>query len=290
MHLPMPFVLLHCLLAATPDAGLLARHVDLSADHLSLDSKAKLGTYTGHAKAVRDHTTLTCDSLEVAFDAQQQVSTITARGNVVAVDGDREAHGDEATFDNATGVLVVHGNPWGKQGAREVEGETVTFTSDTDSLVVDKAHTRTQDVKPKAEQGASDQKVIIDADQLTLVQKKATAVWKGHVKAVRGPTTIYAPELDATWNEAGEITRMVARGGVEAIEPTRQARGRTADFDVPRGVLVVTGNPEATQGRNHMKGSRVTFFPNSENVEVEDVKSEIAVDKDKDKKKQQERK
>ncbi len=273
-------VLLICLLAATPDAGLLARRVDLSADHLSLDSKARVGTYTGHARAVRDHTTLTCDSLEVAFDAQQQVSTITARGNVVAIDGDREAHGDEATFDNATGVLVVHGHPWGKQGPREVEGETVTFTTDTDTLVVDQAHTRTKDVKPT---GKAEQRVVIDADQLVLEQKKATAVWKGHVKAVRGPTTILAPELDATWNEAGDITRMVARGGVEAIEPTRQARGRTADFDVVRGVLVVTGNPEATQGKNHMKGSKVTFFPNSEYAEVDNVTSIIAVDKDKKK-------
>jgi lipopolysaccharide export system protein LptA len=286
----MSFVLLTCLLAATPDAGLLARRVDLTADHLSLDSKARRGTYTGHAKAVRDHTTLTCDALEVAFDAQQQVSTITARGNVVAVDGDREAHGDEATFDNATGVLVVHGHPWGKQGTREVEGETVTFTSDTDTLVIDQAHTRTKDVKPTGA-ASTEQRVIIDADQLVLEQKKATAVWKGHVKAVRGPTTLFAPELDATWNDAGEITRMVARGGVEAIEPTRQARGRTADFDVVRGVLVVTGNPEATQGKNRMRGSKVTFFPNSEFVEVENVTSVIAVDKDKGKgKKKQEQK
>jgi lipopolysaccharide transport protein LptA len=267
-------VLLSMVVWAAPDAGTWPSRVVITADHGALDNKAGRGSYVGHAKAVRGSTTLTSDFIDVLLDEHREISTVVARGHVVAVDGDREAHGDEATYDNATGVLVVRGSPWGKQGNREVEGELVTFTTGTDTLVVQKAHTRARDEKVG-------KTVVIDSDTLTMEQKKNTAVWKGHVKAVRGPTTLLAPELDATWNDAGEITRLVARGGVEAIEPTRQAKGKTADFDVVKGVLVVTGNPSAVQGNNRMRGTKVTFFPNTEFVEVENVTSEITLQKKK---------
>ncbi len=264
--------LLPALALAVPDAGTLPSRVVITAEHSTFDNKARKGTYDGHVKVVRDTTTLTCDFMDVLFDEHHEVATIVARGHVVAVDRDREAHGDEATYDNPTGVLVVRGHPWGKQGPREVEGELVTFVTGTDTLVVDKAHTRAHDEKVG-------KTVVIDSDTLTMEGQKNTAVWKGHVKAVRGPTTLLAPELDATWNEAGEITRLIARGGVEALEPTRQAKGKTADYDVVKGVLVVTGNPEAVQGNNRMRGSKVTFFPNSEFVEVENVTSTITLQK-----------
>ena len=117
--------------------------------------------------------------------------------------------------------------------------------------------------------------MVIDADTLMLIQSKASATWKGHVRATRGPTVMTSKELDATWDQSGAITRMLARGGVEAVEPTRWAKGERADFDALKGVLVVTGRPEAHQGKNHMKGTRVTFFPDPELVHVENVETII---------------
>ena len=118
-------------------------------------------------------------------------------------------------------------------------GETVTFTTGTDTLLVGRPHTVS-----KQERAGGGGTLVIDADSLTLVQSKAFATWKGHVRALRGPTLITAPELDATWNEEGVITRMLGRGGVDAVEPTRRARGERADYDVEKGILVVTGKPE----------------------------------------------
>lgn len=268
----MTSALLLALLAAPDGGALLARPVVITSEKLDLDNKRQRADYRGHARAVRDSTTLTCDRLEVLLGASNDVERILASGNVVAVDGDRQAWGDTADYDNRTGVLVVRGSPRGRQGTREVQGETVTFTTGTDTLVVSRPHTISQSESGRVGGGAP---IVIDADMLTLIQSRSTATWKGHVRAVRGPTVVTANELDATWNAAGAITHLVAKGGVNAVEPTRRARGQRAEFDVEKGVLVVTGRPEAHQGKNHMRGTRVTFFPDNDFVAVENAVTTI---------------
>ena len=271
--------LLLSLVLTASDAGVLlsrpvaAVPVTVSADKLDYLKKESRAVYRGHAVAKRDGMTLTCDELEAFFAPSGEIQRIVARGNVYAIDGDREAWGDEAEFINETGVLTVKGNPRGKQGPREVEGEVVTFTTGIDRVVVTKAHTRVKEPK--------DQRVSIDADLLTLEGVKNEAKWTGHVKAVKAKTLLLAPELTATYDEQGEINRVLARGGVEVTEADRWARGQNADYDVAKGMLVVTGKPQARQGKTRMTGTRVTFFSGSEFLEVENAKTVIEVDKQK---------
>ncbi|MDP1822186.1 MAG: LptA/OstA family protein [Archangium sp.] len=262
------------LLLAAPDAGvLLSRPVAISADKLEVFKKESRALYSGHAKAQRDTMTMTCDFLEVFFTPASDVQRIVAKGNVHAVDGDREAWGDQAEFINETGVLTLHGNPRGKQGPREVEGEVVTFVTGIDKLTVTKAHSRVKEPK--------DQRVSIDADLLTLEGTRNEAKWTGHVRAVKAKTILVAPEVTAHYDDQGEIDRVLARGGVEVTEGDRWARGQNADYDVPKGRLVVTGKPQAKQGKTRMNGTRVTFFTGTEFLEVENATTVIEVDKKK---------
>jgi lipopolysaccharide transport protein LptA len=259
------------LLFAAPDGGaLLAHRVELSADHLTSRPREGRATYHGHARAVRQSTTLTCQTLEVFLDARGEVLRLQASGQVHASDGEREAWGDQADYDARTGVLVARGQPKGRAGSREVSGEVVTFSSGSDELRVEKPHTVSGQ-----EQASGGGPVTIDADALTLRQARATAVWRGHVRATRGKTLLTAPELEATWDASGTITRLQARGGITASEPGRSARGDRADFDVVRGRVVVTGRPEAQQGRSHLQGNRVTFFTGSDRLEVEQATTVI---------------
>ncbi len=253
------------LLAAVPDAGLLNRPVEISSDTLEIFKKESRAVYRGHAKAIRDSTTVTCDLLTVFTDGKD-VSRIEAEGNVLATDGEKTAQGDRATFDNLTGVLTVLGNPRAKSGTRTVEGEEVTFSTGEDRLTVKKARTRAA-----AEKASGTLPVAIDADLLVLLSKESTATWTGHVKATRDGTTLKAPELTAHYDGAGQVTKVEARGGVEVQDRDRWARGARADFDVPPGILTVTGKPEARQGNNRMKGSRVIFFTGTEKLEVENA-------------------
>lgn len=267
-----PLVL--ALTLAAPDAGLLlARPVELRADRLEVDSRAQRATYVGHATAVRDGATLTCQRLEVQLDDRRDVKTITASGDVVVVDGDRRATGEAATWDNATGVLVVTGQPTARQGLREVTGQKVTLTTGVDRVEIEQPRTRVE----RADGGVASA-LTVDADRLVLEQARATAAWTGHVKVTRGPTVLTAPELVAHYDERGDITRVQAKGGVEATERDRWAKGQRADYDVKKGVLVVTGKPEARQGRNRMKGSKVTFFPGTDFIEVENATTVIELD------------
>lgn len=270
----MSAALILTLVLAAPDAGvILSRPVSVSSDKLEVFKKESRALYSGHAKAVRDTMTMTCDALEVFFDDKGDVQRILARGNVYAIDQDREAWGDEAEFMNDTGVLTLKGHPRGKQGPREVEGEVVTFTTGIDRLVVTKARTRVKEPK--------DQRVAIDADLLTLEGAKNEAIWRGHVRAVKAKTTLLSPELRAHYDAAGEIDRVLASGGVEVTEGDRWARGQNGDYDVPKGVLVVTGKPQARQGKTRMKGTKVTFFTGTEFLEVENATTVIEVEKTK---------
>lgn len=261
------------LLLQAPDAGvLLSRPVRIAAPHADLRNKEARGRYWGGVTVEREALTLTCDELEVFYSAQQ-VDHIVAVGHVHAVEGDREAFGELATYSNQTGVLTVTGHPHARLAEREVEGERITFTTGVEHLEIERAHSVVKE--------PADQRVVIDADLLSVESPRNEITWKGHVKALKDQTRLVAPELTATYDAQGLVTRIQARGGVEVTQKDRWARGQNADYDVPAGKLVVTGHPRARDGKTRLKGTRVTFFTQRELLEVENAETIIDVEKDK---------
>ena len=247
-------------------AALLSRPVTITADHLEIFDKDRKAIYQGHARAVRDATTMSCDTLTVFYTDKREVEHIEAFGNVETIEGDRHAWGDHANFDNATGVLVVHGNPHAQQGERRVTGDEIVFTTGIDRVEVKNAHTK-------------DDATQVDADKLVLEADRHIANWTGHVVAKKQTTTVIAPLLVAHYDEKGTITHVEARGGVEVRDKDRWAKGARADFDAVSGRLVVTGKPEARQGNSRLYGRSVTFVQGSDTLEVENAQSFIDVKK-----------
>jgi lipopolysaccharide export system protein LptA len=115
--------------------------------------------------------------------------------------------------------------------------------------------------------------VEITADRLEIAGKRNEAIWSGHVRAKRGPTKLKCDRLIAHYSNAQEITRIECIGGVEVEDGDRWAKGERADFDNVAGVLVVTGSPEARQGPNHMRGTKVTFRVEQDTLEVENAQA-----------------
>jgi len=113
--------------------------------------------------------------------------------------------------------------------------------------------------------------VEILADKLEIAGKRNEAVWSGHVRARRGTTLLRCNRLIAHYSGQQEITRIECVGDVEAEDGDRWAKGERADFDNVAGVLVVTGSPEARQGPNHMRGTKVTFNVEQDTLEVENA-------------------
>lgn len=116
--------------------------------------------------------------------------------------------------------------------------------------------------------------VFVDCDRGRMEGSSQRFVCTGHVKMVRNTTTLTCDRSIGHYlgKDATEITRLECFGNVVAIDGDRWAHGDHADYDTQKEVLVLTGNPEARQGTNRMKGDRVVFYVDTDLIEVERVK------------------
>ena len=116
--------------------------------------------------------------------------------------------------------------------------------------------------------------VFVDCDKGRMEGSTQRFVCTGHVKMVRNTTTLTCDRSIGHYlgKDATEITRLECFGNVQAVDGERWARGDHADYDTVKEVLVLTGNPEARQGSNTMKGDRVVFYVDTDLIEVEKVK------------------
>jgi lipopolysaccharide export system protein LptA len=77
--------------------------------------------------------------------------------------------------------------------------------------------------------------------------------------------------LIAHYTKDQEVTRIECLGNVEVFDGDKWAKGERADFDNITGVLEVTGSPEAKQGKNHVKGTKVIFYKEKDTIKVENA-------------------
>ncbi len=270
------------LVAVSPDAGVLfSKPAEIHAKKFRVVNKELNAEYTDEVLVTRDTLRMTCQRLIVEYDLNHELTRLLARGDVVAIDKDRWGRGDQADYDHRTGLMVIRGSPQARQGKRAVTGSQVTFAEGAERIEVLNAKTRVDD---QADGGVSDP-TSIDADKLVLDERQSIATWTGHVKARRGDTTMIGPEMTATYDEHGTVTHIEGHHGVEATQGTKWARGQRADYDATRGMLVVTGNPEARQDKNRMRGTKFIFYQGADLLEGENVTSIIEVDKKKKPKK-----
>ena len=116
--------------------------------------------------------------------------------------------------------------------------------------------------------------VFVDCDKGRMEGAKQRFVCTGNVKMVRNTTTLTCDRSIGHYvgKDATQITRLECFGNVQAVDGERWARGDHADYDTTKEVLVLTGNPEARQGTNTMKGDKVVFYVDTDLIEVERVK------------------
>jgi len=116
--------------------------------------------------------------------------------------------------------------------------------------------------------------VFVDCDKGRMEGAQQRFVCTGHVKMVRNTTTLTCDRSIGHYlgKDATQITRLECFGNVVAVDGDRWAHGDHADYDTVKEVLVLTGNPEARQGTNTMKGDKVVFYVDTDLIEVERVK------------------
>lgn len=111
---------------------------------------------------------------------------------------------------------------------------------------------------------------------LTIVAEKSSwelktrrAVFEGAVVAERGPFHLSCQRLEVQADEAGAPSRAVATGDVRVSRAPWEARGSSAELQLPAGVLTLTGSPRVSDGHSELSGERVVLHMDDERIECE---------------------
>jgi len=268
--------------------------VDVKCDFARMEGAQQQLVCTGHVLVKRRSTDITCDKL-VAHYTNRDVNDMThfeCVGHVEAVDGDRSARGDFADYDNQSEVLVMTGHPSGRQGQSQLQGTRIVFHVSTDEMDVDAVTALLESQGQEERRAAKKHKgapaspadagtalggfvnpVQIQCDKGRMEGGKQQLLCVGHVHVKRHTTDMTCERAVATYvnRDVNEVKRIECVGNVEAVDGNRWAHGDFADFDTTREVLVMTGHPQGRQGTNEMTGTRITFYVDSDLMDVDNA-------------------
>ncbi|WP_395838855.1 LptA/OstA family protein [Archangium violaceum] len=222
---------------------------------------------------------LQCDEMIAHYNGPREVTRVECVGNVRAVDGDRTAKGERADFDVPSGLLVVTGNPEAQDPTTHLRGSEVRMTAGNKNheYQVENAVVTLQSAplkQPSRKGGGKESSLARDPAVISskrVVGSNNQAVFTGDVVVKQRTMDLRCDKMIAHYNGPREVTRAECVGNVRAVDGDRTARGERADFDVPSGLLVVTGNPEARDPTTHLRGSEVRMTVGQSNFEVKDA-------------------
>lgn len=111
--------------------------------------------------------------------------------------------------------------------------------------------------------------VDIRSDHLTVHQKEQRAVFKGNVKTVQGDLEIHCEKLTVTYaGDKDEVKQMVFTGSVSITQKNRRGHCEKAVYDRVAGRIVCTGNPWVVDGENRIRGERIVYLLEEDEVRV----------------------
>ena len=99
--------------------------------------------------------------------------------------------------------------------------------------------------------------VETSADMLEFDQATGTAIFKGNVVIIQDSMRLKADLVELLRSDAGELSRMLARGNVLLATETEQGEAQEADYDIKNGILIMTGDAMMSQGQNTFLADRI---------------------------------
>jgi lipopolysaccharide export system protein LptA len=116
-------------LEASPNATV------VTADKLTFDYIKKFALFENNVLVNDPRLQLSANRLTIIFTEDGGAQTIKAEGKVLLTQGDKKARADVATYDVASGRIVLAGGPpQVMQGRNILEGEVITFWRDQQRL------------------------------------------------------------------------------------------------------------------------------------------------------------
>lgn len=91
--------------------------------------------------------------------------------------------------------------------------------------------------------------VEIGADSLTIDQETGRALFEGNVVVGQGDLRLGAQRVEVFYSETtGNVTRLLASGGVTFVTSTEAAEANNADYNLAAGTLILSGSVLLSQG------------------------------------------
>jgi len=110
--------------------------------------------------------------------------------------------------------------------------------------------------------------VEISAERLSIDQESGSAMFEGNVVIGQGTMRLTAAKVEALYSAessgvTGQISRLVASGGVTILGGEEAMEAQQADYSVAEGTIVLTGSVLMTQGQNAISAERAVVDLNT---------------------------
>ncbi|HXF04884.1 MAG TPA: LPS export ABC transporter periplasmic protein LptC [Blastocatellia bacterium] len=220
-------------LAVEPVSGKSGEHKTVQADRMELrffdrDNLMKELTAEGHVRVeVRPNDPqdgpsririATSDHLKAEFDSTtQDIAWIVQSGHFRYREGDRQASGERAVYDQADGAIRLRGNPevWDDRGRTRATEIDLNLRAET---IVARGKVLTAYVNRRATGGAAPfgdarAPIFLAADRLEVDRQAAAAIYSGGARAWQDDSYVAADVIELRQTER----MMIARGSVRSL-------------------------------------------------------------------------
>ncbi len=110
--------------------------------------------------------------------------------------------------------------------------------------------------------------LTIYASLMEVDNSSGKVIFRGDVDA-REDFILCSDELHIHYNDAREVTDIIAIGHVRLLQEGKVARGGRATYERVDGTMILTENPSITQCSDKVTGTRITFNIDNETALVE---------------------
>ena len=132
------------------------------------------------------------------------------------------------------------------------------------------------DTAVAAQESKTPKDVDIEADQMEVLDKESRAIFKGHVVATRGSTTLkcdtlivsYRQSAQANGQKKTEVTFLDATGNTTIVTNRQTITGQKAHMDVRANTVLVEGNVKVVQGKTIVTGQKLVADLNTSKSEM----------------------
>jgi lipopolysaccharide export system protein LptA len=118
--------------------------------------------------------------------------------------------------------------------------------------------------------------INIKSDSLSVDYKNNSAVWRGHVHAVRADGEMTSDTLQVTYGkDFHELQQLIASGDVRISRGTQWSHSDHAVLNEANQTVVLTGNPVVHDGNDQITGNKITVYLKTGESVVEGAKAVI---------------